>query len=344
MFKYSVFAWCMMLWVAASAQTNPAIRIGQRTFRFQDAGRNRPVVTEVWYPTSDTLTADDTQRSPFVRDYTVRNGKLPAEKLPLLMLSHGTGGGRLTLEWLAQVLVKGGFIVAAVDHWGNTYDNKIPVEFVKTWERPLDISFALSALLEDGDFTKVIDPQRIGAIGFSLGGYTVMALAGGRINYPELIQYYKTTGRKEVETPELPGLARFLNDTTLLTAMKHTPGLKDNRIKAIFAIAPALGAGFTQKSQLSSITCPVYIVGMHNDQLAPVLHNARHYHQLIPHSFYYEFSGAAGHYVALAEASNELQTAVPDIFADPATVNRHQIHGKISRLAATFFKRFLNKP
>src|ERR1700760_4727247 len=141
--------------------------IGERTFKFNDSNRNRPQVTEIWYPTTDSVKAEHRYTTPFLRHYTVRNGRLPHSKLPLILLSHGTGGGRLTLEWLAQALAENGFIVAAVDHWGNTFDNKIPMEFVKPWHRPLDISFILTALLADPAVGPVIDRHRIGAIGFS---------------------------------------------------------------------------------------------------------------------------------------------------------------------------------
>ncbi|RDC62110.1 alpha/beta hydrolase family protein [Adhaeribacter pallidiroseus] len=271
---------------ATFASTNPEVPIGERTFTFHDPSRNRPVITEVWYPTPDTLRQTDKHFSPFTRRYTVRNGKLVAGKKPLILLSHGTGGGRLTLEWFAQALVQNGFIVAAVDHWGNTYDNKIPLEFLKPWERPLDISFALSGLIRDPEFGKIIDPQKIGAAGYSYGGYTVIALAGAILDYKTLVTFYKTTGHKELEIPELPGLANHLDDNALLTAKKHLPSLKDNRIKAYFAIAPALGAGFTTKKQFQAVNQPVYLVVMQSDSMAPVQTNARHYHQLLVGSKY----------------------------------------------------------
>ncbi len=250
------------------AQSN----VGQRTFQFKDGQRNsRPVTTEVWYPTTDTVKATDKFFSPFLRTPTVRNGKLPAGKMPIIMLSHGTGGGRLTLEWLASALAQSGFIVAAVDHWGNTYDNKILIEFLKTWERPLDISFALTSLLNDMDFKNVIDPNRIGAAGFSFGGYTVIALAGGQFDFEQLKSHYNTVGKKELDIPEFPGLINHLDDSALVAAEKHIPPMADKRIKSFFSISPALGPGFITKQH---ITRPVFIVGSQSDSIAVVKSNA----------------------------------------------------------------------
>jgi predicted dienelactone hydrolase len=324
-----------------TAQNNAVLNIGERTFDFTDATRNRPVVTEVWYPTTDTLQKDDKAFSPFVRRYTVRNGKLPPGPLPLIMLSHGTGGGRLTLQWLAQSLVQSGFIVAAVDHWGNTYDHKIAIEFLKPWERPLDISFALTELLKDNELRTVIDPQRIGAIGFSYGGYTVLALAGAIADYPVMIHYYKTIGHKELELPEFPGLAKYLDDSALLAAMQQVPLLKDSRIKAFFAISPGTGPGFVKKQQFVAISGPVFITGSQSDSIAPVKTNAGNYHRLITGSGYYEFPGRVGHYVMLDEAVDDLKKSLPTYFSDDPSVSRHQVHLQVDSLAGSFFKRNL---
>jgi len=340
MYKNLLLLLCLLLVQYAFAQSSPKTNIGERTLQFKDSSRNRLVITEVWYPTIDTLQNSDKAFSPFIRNYTVRNGKLPQSELPLVIISHGTGGGRLTLEWLAQALVQNGFIVAAVDHWGNTYDNKIPIEFLKPWERPQDISFAITSLLHDTAFKTVIDSQRIGAAGFSYGGYTVIALAGAQLDFATLIQYYNTTGKKEIDIPELPGLRQYLEKyyDTLMATANHLPSLKDSRIKAFFAISPALGPGFTNAAQFKDISKPVFIVGSQSDSMAPVKTNAAHYHTRIRNSGYYEFPGKTGHYVMLNEAIDDVKKSDPFIFADDPSVNRHAVHLQVDSLAARFFK------
>ncbi|GAB4014229.1 alpha/beta hydrolase family protein [Spirosoma koreense] len=330
--------YCLLVPHITGAQHPPTMQIGQQTFSFMDQSRHRPVVTEIWYPTDDTLKAKDKGFSPFIRQYTVRNGRLPTHKLPLIMLSHGTGGGRLTMEWLAQGLVQNGFMVAAVDHWGNTFDNKVALEFLKPWERPLDISFALTALLTTTAFRTVIDTQRIGGAGFSFGGYTVIALAGAVLDYNALLAYYKTTGRQEIDIPELPGVAQYLDNPSLKAAIKQIPSLEEHRLRAFLAISPALGQGFQRKDQMKAIHDPVYIMGAQNDRMAPVNTNARHFHELISKSDYYEFGGKTGHYVMLNEAIEEVKKSDPIYFSDERTVNRHQVHKEVIRLATQFFR------
>jgi predicted dienelactone hydrolase len=331
----------LLLWTTSYAFSQQSGNIGERTIKLYDESRKRPLVTEFWYPTNDTLKKSDRHFSPFLRKYTVQDAALPTGRFPLILLSHGTGGGRTTMEWFAQGLVNAGFIVAAVDHWGNTRDNKIPLQFFEFWQRPIDISFMLTSLLRDNKLKQVIDTAKIGAAGYSIGGYTVIGLAGAVVDFPPMITYYKTIGHREIEFPEFPGLNRMLDDSTLLADSKHIPNLKDSRIKAIFAICPGVGPGFTKREQVSNITAPVYIIGAAGDQMAPVVQNSRHYHQLIRNSVYYEFPGKTGHYVMLSEAINEVKKTDPGYFTDDISVDRHQVHLIVDSLAADFFHKQL---
>lgn len=319
-----------------------AQHIGERTLHFNDTLRKRPLTTEVWYPIAD-VPKESKDFQPFVREQTTRDASIAGKKYPLVMISHGTGGGRLTLEWLADVLVHHGFIVAAVDHWGNTFDNKIAIDFVTPWERPQDISFVLSGLLNDPVFGPAIDRTRIGAAGFSIGGYTVIELAGGRLNYQALKDYTNTPGgKKEINIPEFPGLMAVLKSGKVDESYAKSPeSLKDSRIKAFFAICPAIGQGFVKESQFSDVNNPLYIVGAESDSIAPYRTNALQYHKLIPKSQYLLVRGKVGHYVFLNEAAEPVKKNAPTYFADDPSVDRHAVHQQIAELAAEFFEQNL---
>ena len=122
----------LLLQFTSSAQTTTFKNIGEMTLYYKDSARNRPVTTEIWYPTNDSLPQkdlllqEDHKLIPIIRTPTVKNAKVPDQKMPLILLSHGAGAGRQNLEWLADGLVKKGFIVAAVDHYGTTYDSHRP--------------------------------------------------------------------------------------------------------------------------------------------------------------------------------------------------------------------------
>ena len=329
----------------ADAQENISNKtnIGQTTLEFYDETRGRPIIIDLWYPTTDSLKESDRTFFPFRKEFTARDAKLPSKKHPLIMFSHGNGGNRLSLEWLSQNLVQNGYIVAAVDHWGNTFDNTIGIEFVKPWERPLDISFGLTKLLENKNYEAIIDEDKIGALGFSYGGYTVLALAGAVLDYELLLQFYNTPeGKKEINSiPEFPNLWQQLQDPNLIEMMRKIPTLKDERIKAFCAISPGTARGFNKPQQFKDVERPVFIIGSESDSITPVHSYARKYHDLIPHSEYYEFKGKVGHYVMLAEASKEIKDEAPIPFKDHPSVDRHKVHNKVSDLVIGFFKKNL---
>ena len=129
-----------------------------------DAGQ-RPLLTEAWHPMGEG-------------------------RFPCVLLSHGTGGSAGQLAWLGEALAARGYVAAAVNHHGNTSaEPYMPQGFGLWWERARDLSAVLDLLLADAFFGTRIDPGRIGAAGFSLGGYTVIALAGARTDLRALGEF-----------------------------------------------------------------------------------------------------------------------------------------------------------
>jgi predicted dienelactone hydrolase len=314
--------------------------VGQRTFSFEDKTRGRKLITEVWYPTAEQSSGED--GSPFIRIPTAREASLATGKYPLILFSHGTGGGRLTVEWFCAGLAAQGFVVAAVDHFGNTYDNPIPVEFVKFWERPQDIRFVIDQLLVTPEISSAIDADKIGAAGFSLGGFTSIALSGAKMDYQAFEKYLQTEGgKKEADIPEMPGLSSFFGKPEIQESFKKAPPLNDKRIKSVFVMSPAIGQTFPTKENFKDVTVPVYIVAAANDQMAPLKTNAAHYAKMIGTSQYKTLGGEAGHYVFLNEAKDFMKKDAPMFFADPPGVNRKAIHDLVLQLALEHFRKTL---
>ncbi len=318
--------------------------IGQQTLLFRDTPRQRPLKTEVWYPTRDTSGANPSAEYPFKLPPVSHNARPEEGHFPLIIFSHGTGGNRISQMWLAAELAGEGFVVAAVDHWGNTHDNKIPESFVKIWERPADVSYLLNRLPGESLPGRYIDTSAIGVAGFSLGGYTALALAGAEIDYGQLRLFSKTDeGQIEFNVPELGDLSSLLNDDFIKMAGREGLHLKDNRIKAFFVMAPALGQGFTDTRQMAAVDRPVFIIGAAADERTPVQTNACYYHQLITGSRYAEIDAPAGHYVFMNEARAFLKRQAPRVFTDAPGVNRREIHKKVARRALDFFNKQLKK-
>jgi len=105
---------------------------------------------------------------------------------PLVMVSHGWGNHAWTMFYLGQRLASHGFVVALVYHYGDAfwYWEEFDNVGVGLINRPLDISFALTELLNKNDNSgellhNLIDPNKVAAAGYSFGGYVAAALAGG---------------------------------------------------------------------------------------------------------------------------------------------------------------------
>lgn len=317
--------------------------VGERTINLVDSSRNRPVKIEVWYPIEETeYSNDDITELPFVLEPAVRDAAFKSMKHPMICLSHGTGGNRFGLAWLAMELAKQGYFVAAVDHWGNTFDNKIPEYFVKVWERPLDIQFMITSLLEDDEIGRLIDSSKIGAAGFSLGGYTTIALAGAEIDYATLIGNSKTfKGRREFIIPEYGNVATLFKSFIKDRKDLNKYALKDNRIKAFVAMAPALGLGFSREEQFEKINSPILIIGAEKDRMTPTKTNAKNYYKLIKEAQYREIEGKIGHYIFMNVAKENLQQNAKRYFKDARTVNRAIIHNQVSEMIVKYFNEVL---
>ena len=108
------------------------------------------------------------------------------------------------MRWLVEPLVAAGFQVIAVDHHGNNYvDGYEPEGFLFVWERPRDITFVLDVLANEQPHGPV------GAAGFSVGGYTVAALAGARLD-PQAVAAILTGRAPLPPIPEFPGVLAAL--------------------------------------------------------------------------------------------------------------------------------------
>ena len=312
--------------------------VGQTNFTIVDSTRNRPLKTEIWYPTIDTTKVNITTEYPFKLPPTSKNANFISEKFPLILLSHGTGGNRISQMWLACELASNGFIVLAVDHYGNTLDNKIPENFIKVWDRPLDFSFSLDNILNNPKFNSIIDSTKIGMTGFSLGGYTTIALAGGILDYHLLKEFSITEeGKTEFNLPELGDVSKLITPQIVKIGNTNFKNLKDDRVTAFVAMAPALGQGFQQKEQFKNVHNSILIIGAEKDERTPIETNAKHYHKLIKNSKYIELKGDIGHYIFMNEAKSGLKRGAPLIFKDNKTINRIDEHNKVAKIIINFF-------
>lgn len=310
-------------------------KTGIATVRFHDESRARPLITEVWYPVDEQTPADPVEglwiRCPEARDAPL---KTSAKQYPLVIMSHGNWGDRLNNSWIAETLAANGFIVASMDHYGNTWNNKIAECFVKIWDRPQDVSFVIDQLLQDKKFGPHINREKIGLIGYSLGGHTAIWVAGGTVNQ------FDKPDLKSLPADQIPTI---VNDD-VIESIDFSPACnsyKDPRVRAVFVMAPALGYMFDIAS-LQNISVPVYIVAAEGDKTVPLDSSPNILAEKIQKAAMTLIPGSASHYVFLNEVTKGGKMLLDKKVAfDPPTVDRSKIHDEIGSTAVLFFDKHL---
>ncbi len=192
-------------------QYDPFVRgpfpVGIRGARSVDAKRDaRELALEVWYPpaprnggldlnspTRDSFTV--LPNTPALQQAAVRDAAVHPGDYPLVLYSHASGGHRRQSSFLCMHLASHGYVVAAADHVGNT-----AVEAAESANRGAagaaltqgerdahiwriiadlvpDLRFLVDEMLSGaaGDVSDQIDHERIGLIGWSFGGWAVLA-------------------------------------------------------------------------------------------------------------------------------------------------------------------------
>lgn len=308
----------------------------------------------VWYPAAENAVEAQQEIGPpdaplFLAGKAAAHAAMPPalDKWPLILLSHGSGGSAMQMAWLGTALAHAGYISVAVNHPGNNALEPYTAEgFVLWWERATDLSEVLDGMLADTEFGPAIDKDRIGAAGFSIGGYTVLALGGARTDISVLFDLCsKQPDAPTCKTPEMKGMG---TPEQMLTAVRKTSGVslarsnesyRDPRVHAIFAIAP--GAGFTLTPEsLHAMRLPVEIVAGSADPIVSPKDNADYIRAHIRGAKETIIPGVA-HYTFLDTCTAEGKQKLPVFCVDPAGVDREAVHQQVSGMAVQFFDRAL---
>lgn len=305
----------------------------------------RPLAWSAWYPADDSaIEVASTSPSWFKQNAVAPNAPLKKSlnPLPLVLLSHGSGGVAAGLEWLGHRLAQSGFVALGINHHGHTGSEPYrPHGFLCLWERAAD----LSALLDASDWREALGgavEDRAYVAGFSAGAYTAMLLAGARVAYSQFEP--DNPQRSPIRGPrEFPDLAdhipSLLQDRIFLESWnRRRDSFKDNRLKSALVIAPGRSVlGFSEKS-LEQITTPVHIVGGDADIVAPADQCCSRLHDNVRSSSLEIMRGGVGHYTFLPEPTPQGLKAAPELFADIAGLTRECVHDHVAEIAITFFR------
>jgi predicted dienelactone hydrolase len=225
---------------------------------------DRPLKVEVWYPATATATLGGTYRA-MLRDgmtevtltgRAVRDAA-PTEmetKFPLVLISHGYPGNRYLMAHLGENLASKGYVTAAIDHTDSTYADQ--AAFGSTLlNRPLDQAFVLDQLAAlPGPLGAIIDTDRVGLIGYSMGGYGALIFGGA--------------GLTEAAPDFSWGPPRGLLSTHVAGSQSHED-LIDPRLSALVVIGPwGRNAGLWDANSMAGLRVPTLFMAGGSDDVS----------------------------------------------------------------------------
>ena len=292
----------------------------------EQAGFERRVTADgtevgIWYPASGTPTH---QRLGLYVQNIVVGSALPGGHHPLVVMSHGTGGDFTGHVDTAVALARAGFIVAALTHPGDNWHDSSRATRIE--DRPKALSGLISYMLTTWPGHSAIDPENIGAFGFSAGGFTVLVAAGAR---PDLSRF----------SDHCAAHPNFF-DCALIKSQPRTPtaswpDFQDARIKAVVIAAPALG--FTlDRAGLSAVRIPVQLWRADNDKLLPAPYYADVVRAALPAKPEFYAVPDAGHFDFIAPCADP--SAVPQICDSAPGFNRTAFHVRFDKAVVRFFR------
>ena len=309
----------------------------------------------VWYPAVESAVevrqfvgpkdAPDFEAGMAAPEAALATG--PKKGWPLVLLSHGAGGSAMQMAWLGTALARAGFVVVAVDHPGDNAEGKLTAEGMTLWwERATDLSQVLDGMLADAEFGKKLDEAKVGAAGFSLGGYTVLELAGAQTDASEFFEMCRENADAAVcHLPEMRGMGtptevlRAVRKTSAISLARSNELYSDDRIDAVFAMAPAVAFTMTEDS-LRAIRLPVEMVVGDADRMAPAKDNAEYVRvevrgaklTMLPH---------VDHYTFLDTCTAEGKKTLERYCEDGRDVDRDAVHARVAGMAVGFFEKAL---
>ena len=231
----------------------------------------RELMVRIYYPAQNaadgepiayTHTMAPPDMQPVTLDYTGRAfadaPALTEGAFPLVIMSHGFNGWSTQFSNLAEHIASRGYVVASIDHADRKLEGA--TDFIHSFasvlaSRSLDQRQVLGQILERAEADNagafgLIDPENIGLIGYSMGGYGALASVGG-------VYDYESSTFDAVPSDAMAPVSAAADEAAPIDAMvAFAPwgGQPDNRVWSA--------------EGLSQITAPVMIVAGSEDDVS----------------------------------------------------------------------------
>lgn len=344
-YRFRIWRWLapllLVLPLAVFAQTNAGVGFSPITIHDPVNGGTMPGY--VFYPSS--WASRMTRVGPYELHAT-RDAPPIASTEPLVVISHGHGGGDLEFRNMAILLASHGFIAATLQHPKDNYlDSSGNGHAVVLGGRPIQVSATISMLLNDSRWKTLVDPNRIGVAGFSAGGYTALLVVGAVPRFDRLTTYCDQNPADKdgicgfLKTLPAPGQSLKSYLGALQQKYTHWGNPDDPRVKAAFAMAPfSIVFG---KDGLATVNRPVFLYYGQNDHVLIPQYNVLHIAPLIKSLDDMKMVPKAGHYVFMGPCSPQLAKHLPSLCQSPSGVDRAAVQRQVNADALAFFRKTL---
>lgn len=264
---------------------------------------------------------------------------------PLIAVSHGFGSRKENFTFMAEHLASHGFAVVVPEHvgsdlqyrkeflQGNLSSALSPLEYL---DRPRDISFVLDEMerlnQENPDLAGAINLDNIGVLGASLGGTTVLSLAGATLN-PDRLAYDCAAPRLNLNFSQiLQCQARFLPPLDL--------DLKDPRVDAAIAAHPLTSSIFGPEG-MGEIEIPLALIAGDTDLVTPfVVDQAHPFVWMDNPDKYLVLLDPGTHWATTLQSGATGTEAIPKFLLGDTSETGREI---FKALSIAFFNRYLNQ-
>lgn len=293
----------------------------------------KPFAVGVWYPTDAAAAATQSPPKPMG---AIQNAPIAGKGLPLVVISHGNGGGMASHIDLAIALANAGYVVAAPMHAGDNFQDSSASGSATLFSgRSRQLRLTVEHMLTKWKQHDAIDPEKVGAFGFSAGGFTVLTAAGAQ---PDM----KLIPKQCAQSPEFicQVLAHFKSPLLSADAPAGEPMQAIPRVKAVVAAGPGLGFTMTQAA-LARVKVPVQVWSGEKDETVPYATNAK---------LIIEALGNNGEKVDFHAVPNASHTSflapcgpvkIPELCSDPEGFDRAAFHSVMNMAVVSFFDRHL---
>jgi predicted dienelactone hydrolase len=315
--------------------TAPAGAAGFQYATAPDAD-DRPLELAIWYP-SDGKVA--TQPLGLFTQDVAFYGAVQGKALPLVVISHGTGGSAAEHYDTALALADAGFVVVAPSHTGDNYkDRKYSFTVRNFIDRPRHVSRVIDFMLNAWAGHEQLDPARIGIFGHSAGATTALdAIGGNPALY--LLTLYCQDHAADWSCQERKRLGVVAPPANNAPPDWH----HDSRIRAAVLAAPAIGYTFS-KVGLETVAAPVQLWRAADDEITPNKLYGDIVRDELPQPPEDHLVAHAGHFDFLAPCSEALAKVAPAICVSAPGFDRAAFHAEMNQAIVAFFKAQLPPP